>query len=272
MSRRTWILAVRRASFWMLPSLSALMLVLTLDAAAGRSLSACTLQSGTNNTTRFGGISHSDINWQGDTRAVRANLWNYNPTPIFQVTAFWAMVNDQSSATRHAQTGWAKFSNQNVEAIFAEWDNGAGFTRRWYKASTDEWVTMPTTQPSSSIKYNARWLDLSGANEQVQMSIILNGGAESSILTGIVTWAANTYQVSSETQNFATASPTNKGDHASGDNSNHIHADNIEYYDISGWHAAHTPLTFLTPAGNHSTETQGVSGVGFRVWDNRCND
>jgi hypothetical protein len=230
--------------------------------------SACTLQSGTNDVRKFGGISHSDIGWTGDTRAVRADLWNYNPSPIYQGTAYWVMTNDQASATRYAQTGWVKFSGFSAEAIFAEWNNDAGINRRYWKASTNSWEMTPWTQPSSSINYNATWVNLSGTNEQVQMSLT----GVSSTLTGTVTWTANTYQVASETLNFATASPTNKGDHASGDNSNRIHADNIQYYDSSGWHAAHSPLNFLTSVGNHSTDTSSVSGVGFRVWDNRCND
>ena len=78
------------------------------------------------------------------------------------------------------------------------------------------------------------------------------------------------WQVMAETLNFATASPTNKGDHTAGDDSNHIHADDIEKYDAtSGWHNNFSFID-IVPEGNHNKDRVGVTGVGFRVWDARC--
>lgn len=85
-------------------------------------------------------------------------------------------------------------------------------------------------------------------------------------------WEPAEWQTMAETLNFESASPTDKGDHTAGDTSNKIHADDIELYDTTdGWENI-SAYIHLTPEGNHDTDTTGITGVGFRVWDTRCSD
>ena len=73
-----------------------------------------------------------------------------------------------------------------------------------------------------------------------------------------------------ETLNFKSVSSTDRGDHAPGDTTNKIQADDIELYDTtSGWHNG-TYRVHLTPEGNHANDTTGVTDTGVLTWDKRC--
>lgn len=167
----------------------------------------------------------------------------------------------------YAQTGWAKEGNDSVEYVFLQYtdENGDNLVTKYYNASTGQWQGSKATQPPSSKEYNTTWVEGTGGNHQFQFRY--DGGTSNN---ATVSWEPTEWQVMAETLNFDTASPDNEGDHTAGHDSNRIHADDIQKYDTtSGWHNDFSYI-HISPEGNHNTDTTGVTNVGYRVWDVRC--
>ena len=169
----------------------------------------------------------------------------------------------------YAQVGWAKEDDDSTEYVFLQYtdEDGENVWTRYYNASTDLWARSPATQPSSSKEYTVTWVAGSGGGEPHQFQFVYDGGR---IYAANLNWEPEGWQVMAETLNFRSVSPTDKGDHAAGDTTNKIHADDIELYDTAvGWHDVEYYI-HIKPEGNHDTDTVGVTDTGFRVWDKRC--
>lgn len=239
-------------------------------------LAACnaTFSSGSHDP-KFGGASDNTVGWTGGstTRAIRADLWNYVPSSsnLFESSSFWAMilncVSDCTNTAQYAQTGYMAWPGHVNDYIFSEWNDNGSFSRQFYNTSTNLWYDTAQSVVTTVETYLATWVYNNPTDHQVQMSF--DGRT---IRTATVSWTPQTWTVSSEQHDFGTNSPTNYGDQVVGDYNNHIHADSIQFYDNngSGWTNPGTPLSWVGNVGNASTDTNSVTGIGFRVWDNRC--
>ena len=186
---------------------------------------------------------------------------------------FWVMLVD-SSVTNYAQVGWLKDSNDSVEYIFSEVVGANGWERYFYDADDDEWGGTKATSPTSSKNYKVTWVDLT-PNDQIQ--IVYDGSTSQSIT---VNWTAAGYQVMGEVHNYESVAGTDKGDHSPGHGGtpgNRIHAENLKAKGVNGGDWANisgytTTTAGNVPEGNMSRDTTSVSGVGFRIWDDRCEE
>ena len=225
---------------------------------------ACSISSG-NTGHWFGGFFDTTPNYTLSTRAVKADIWNYNPGPIFDDTSIWVMITEDGTSD-YGQIGWGKDSGDSVEYVFAEYtDGGSGF-RAFYDAPNDEWIGTKTTQPPSSKLYTATWVDASPDN---QLQFIYDGSA---IWTASVDWIADTWDVSSEVRSYEAVAGTDKGDHSAGGTSNKIKAHGIKIYGASGAGWADPSGYSSSFEANMSSDTTSVTGVGYRIWDNRCSE
>ena len=204
-------------------------------------------------------------------------MWNYNPAPVYGDVSFWVMLVD-STGENYAQVGWGKTEDNSVEYVFSEFLGENGWERWFYDAEDDEWVETESTQPPSSKSYKVTWVEGTPGDHQIQ--IVYDGSTSQNVT---VSWTAVGYHVTGEVHNYQSVVGTDKGDHSPGHggvdgvNANRIHAENIQAYGVNGGGWADisgytTTAANGVPEGNMSRDTTSVSGVGFRIWDNRCEE
>ena len=177
---------------------------------------------------QWSGFSNASSSYTLGTRAIRADLWNYNPAPVYGDVSFWVMLAD-STGENYAQVGWGKTEDDSVEYVFGEFTGENGFERWFYDAEDDEWVGTESTQPPSSKSYKVTWVEGTSGDHQIQ---IVYDGSTSQDVT--VSWTAVGYHVTGEVHDYQSVVGTDKGDHSPGHggvdgvNANRIHAENIQ--------------------------------------------
>ncbi|MBI2171785.1 MAG: hypothetical protein HYU30_07170 [Chloroflexi bacterium] len=216
----------------------------------------CTVPEGSEIVYKMVGAQYSVSGITG----IRANLWNYNPAPVYKATGFWVMLTDGSN---YAQTGWWEYDGITgaKEYVWSQysWNGGGNWETKWYNTSTALWQDTPHTEPPSSKEYSTMFVPLQGEYNQAQMQY--DGGTTRNVS---ITWTPTKWQSFGETLNYDTP---NKGDHVPGDTTNKIHGDNVMYRDSSySWQSA-----------SMSNYKEGHGDVeliyqGFRIWDTRCSE
>ena len=198
---------------------------------------------------------------------VSADLWNYNPSPIFKRDEFYVVVwqtsTDYSTAHR-AAIGWVKYNGDSNARVFEEVSPDSGTTHRLYYHSDGTWTSSyaTATVPTASVlyevyKYGGYWY------------LTYNYGT-SFVSPWSTTWNANQLRIGGEADEYYPASPLAKGDHFPGDTSNKIHAD-YPKRDVNGvW--SDTMMQTTSAQAQGSVDKNNGSGDGIRVWDNRCSD
>ena len=218
----------------------------------------------------YGGFGNSNPSFSGDTFAIKGDLWNYNPDPVFNDVSFWVLLST-NTGDKYAQVGWGKGSGDSVEYVFAEFDDTSTntHTRYYYHSDTNSWTQKKGASPTQSETYKVTWVRLSGTH-QIQVAY-----GNSSILTHAVDWEPGNYEIMGEVHNYQSGQGVNKGEHSPGHGGtpgNRIHAENLQVYGVNGLGWQDVSPTRTREQGNMSIDQTGVSGVGFRIWDNRCTE
>ena len=243
----------------------ALILSATVVTAFGHGLanrvahSACSISETTNWGNWMAAAVESSIsNLEGSS----ADLWNYNPDPVWNNVSFWTMA-VRSGEDRWTQVGWMEYSaTNNEEKVFLQIKNtSTQLVTKWYHTSNGgEWTDSASdaVNPTASkkyeqYKYDSKWWVRYDGGTQFQLS---------------TSWSPDHVQVAGETTSYEAVAGTDKGHHAPGDKSNKIQANNSKK-NVSGiW--SDTSLTVGTPTGNHDSDGSNNDGDGMRTWDKRC--
>ena len=225
------------------------------------------------------GYSQTPASWSstGDM-GVKADIWNYNPSPIFRDTSLWVMLTDADGENWYNQIGWGKASGDSQELVFTEYSDGSGddhdIFRYYHHTTGTTWTTSTTgaTSPASSKNYKIKWVYNSGTH---QIQNTYDSGTSQNLT---ISWTPTNLAIFAETQNFGTDTPLNDGDHAPGHYvspgpGNKLHVENNKYWNPSTSDWADTDTTGIaTSIDNMEADTSSLNGIGFRVWDVRCND
>jgi hypothetical protein len=231
-------------------------------------------------TVNMVGYSQTPASWSSILdMGVKADIWNYDPNPVFIATSVYVMLTDAEGENWYDQIGWADEPLMDDDPlVFVQYSDGSGedhdiFTFYHHTTGTT-WTTTTTgaTSPNSSKNYMIKWLYNSGTH-QIQNTYD-NGTSQN--LT--ISWTPTNLAIMAETQNFGINTPLNNGDHAPGHYvdpgpGNKIHVENNKYWNPSTSSWADTDTTGIaTEIDNMKADTSSVNGIGFRVWDVRCND
>lgn len=225
------------------------------------------------------GYSQTPASWSSTSdMGVKEDIWNYNPSPIFENTSVWVMITDALGENWYDQIGWWKTPSDDQELVFTQHSDGSGedwdYFTYFHHSTGTTWTTSTSgaTSPNSSKNYMLKWLYNSGTH-QIQNTYD-NGTSQN--LT--ISWTPTNLAIMAETQNFGNNSPLDDGDHAPGHYvapgpGNKIHVENNKYYKHSTTTWEDTDTTgIVTEIDNMAAETSSIDGIGFRLWDVRCDD
>ncbi|GEM_PF-3479653 len=240
----------------------------------------CSLTDANTGGFWFGSAHQTGI---ADLEGSSAELWNYDPNPIFAASAFWTMLTVEGEA-EWAQIGWASVSGDfwdpKQSGVFLQLLDSTGPTL-WtgYLKSDDTWqydldlsgiedAVHPTSEDMYEIyTWGSDWWFVYNHDTDAKMVLSRDFDPDEIIVAG-------------EVQDYASG---NKGDHAPGHTTGNPLQANLSKKNVNGtW--SNTSLTFHESTGpfddnpdnpDQDSSTDGVdfdnfTGDGIRVWDQRC--
>ncbi|MCI0438192.1 MAG: hypothetical protein L0177_03570 [Chloroflexi bacterium] len=237
-------------------------LVISLMSSESSVEAACSIQSTTTFDVSIVGGKHENIS---NLEGARADLWNYDPTPVFDEnpSTFWVMV-WKDSPDKWAQIGWIMWGDQDESKVFLQVlpDTGPAITR--YRQSDGSWSSNVSSavHPTASKQY-----EVFRFNGEWWLSYDFGGD----YFKKGTNWEAEHVRVAGETQTYEAVAGTDKGDHFPGDLSNKIQANNVGK-NVSGTWSDTSLSEINSGSGNGDSDLSNSSGDGVRVWDVRCND
>ena len=229
---------------------------------------ACSISSG-NSGGWHAGFHKIGEDYTLSTRAIKSDIWNYNPTPVFDDVSLWVMIINPDR-DRYAQIGWGKDDGDSVEYVFREYtDNDGDWHRDYYDASAATWGGSKATQPPSSKEYRMTWVYNNSTDHQLQF-VYDNG----TVGTKTVDWDVSDWAAEGEVHNFEVVSGTDKGDHSPGhEMGGEIKVHNMKLYGVNGGGWADPPSGYDdVEQANMGIDATSVTGIGFRIWDIRCDE
>ena len=226
--------------------------------------STCDIQnySGADNK-RIYGFQEKDIE---DLRGMSARIWNYHPTPIWGVSTATIGVGDEGTQ-RWAQVGWVKawdpFSTYGSSRVFLQVQNtGGGNPHTRFYHSNGQWKSSAN---GAIVPDDEKFYEVykHGNDWQIRYE---NG----TVYNYSSSWEPDFLIGQGETERFLyMASGTDKGDHAPGDKSNKVQFNHMKKNVDGTWSDPSLLEAWRHDPMEVDTDNWGP-GVGFRVWDDRC--
>ena len=222
-------------------------------------LAECSLTEGSH-VVRFAGAQRDNIS---SLSGIKADLWHYNPSPIYKVSLFWVMMDNPGAGTGYVQVGWRKDDGWSTEKVWAEGPdvNEPRWTKFWW-SSSPHWRSTAGSHPTSSANYKIVYISEPLTDK---FTIYKDGDSFSHAQDDL--WTPDRIVIAGESQN--------QGDHSPGDTSNHINSNNNKYKTTGSWSDVNWNWNtgkILDDDSRMDLDTNNQSGDGFRIWDPRCSN